>query len=43
MSATQEQVERNQAVFNNQTLKYYDWLLAFTCNRIWQCSIERTL
>jgi ubiquinone/menaquinone biosynthesis C-methylase UbiE len=43
MSATREQVERNQAAFNDRTLKYYDWLLELTCNRIWQCSIERTL
>lgn len=43
MAATAEQVEQSQAAFNNRTLKYYDWLLEFTCNRIWHCSIERTL
>jgi SAM-dependent methyltransferase len=40
---TQKQVERSQAAFNDRTLKYYDWLLELTCNRIWRCSIERTL
>lgn len=40
---TQKPVERSQAAFNDRTLKYYDWLLELTCNRIWRCSIERTL
>jgi ubiquinone/menaquinone biosynthesis C-methylase UbiE len=43
MPAPVEQVEPIQAAFNDRTLKYYDWLLEFTCNRIWRCSIERTL
>ena len=24
-------------------LRYYDWLLELTCNRIWRCPIRRTL
>lgn len=36
-------VEGNQAAFNERTLRYYDWLLEFTCNRIWRCPIDRTL
>jgi ubiquinone/menaquinone biosynthesis C-methylase UbiE len=43
MAAPVEQVEPSQAAFNDRTLKYYDWLLEFTCNRVWRCSIERTL
>jgi ubiquinone/menaquinone biosynthesis C-methylase UbiE len=43
MAAPVKQVEPSQAAFNDRTLKYYDWLLEFTCNRIWRCSIERTL
>lgn len=30
-------------VFNEQMLRYYDWLLELTCNRIWHCPIRRTL
>lgn len=33
----------SQGVFNDWTLKHYDWLLKFTCNRIWRCSIDQTL
>ena len=36
-------VEPSQAAFNDRTLRYYDWLLELTCNRIWRCSIDRTL
>ncbi|HWZ63029.1 MAG TPA: class I SAM-dependent methyltransferase [Steroidobacteraceae bacterium] len=43
MIATERPVEGSQAAFNERTLRYYDWLLAFTCNRIWRCSIDRTL
>jgi SAM-dependent methyltransferase len=43
VTATERQVEPTQAAFNSRTLKYYDWLLEFTCNRIWRCSIDRTL
>jgi len=32
-----------QGAFNDWTLKYYDWLLEFACNRIWRCPIDRTL
>lgn len=32
-----------QAAFNHLTLRYYDKLLEFMCNRIWRCPIERTL
>ncbi len=43
MAALGPQAEPSQAAFNDRTLKYYDWLLEFTCNRIWRCSIDRTL
>jgi SAM-dependent methyltransferase len=43
VTARERQVEENQAAFTDRTLKYYDWLLEFTCNRIWRCSIDRTL
>jgi hypothetical protein len=43
LPAPVEQLEPGQAAFNDLTLKYYDWLLELTCNRIWRCSIERTL
>ena len=42
-AATPKPVETHPAVFNERTLKYYDWLLEFTCNRVWHCSIRRTL
>jgi hypothetical protein len=42
-TATTKPVEPRPAVFNERTLKYYDWLLEFTCNRVWHCSIRRTL
>lgn len=38
-----KQAEPGQAAFNDRTLKYYDWLLEFTCNRVWRCPIDRTL
>jgi hypothetical protein len=43
MATPVEQVAPSQAAFNDRTLKYYDWLLEFTSNRIWRCPIERTL
>lgn len=43
MIATERVVEGSQAAFNERTLRYYDWLLEFTCNRIWRCPIDRTL
>jgi SAM-dependent methyltransferase len=43
MGAIARQAEPSQAAFNERTLKYYDRLLEFTCNRIWRCSIDRTL
>lgn len=30
-------------VFDQSMLRYYDWALKFTCNRIWHCPIRRTL
>jgi hypothetical protein len=33
----------SQAAFDDRTLKRYDWLLEFTCNRVWRCPIDRTL
>lgn len=33
----------SQSGFNSRTLRYYDRLLEFTCNRIWHCSIDRTV
>lgn len=38
-----EQVGPTPVVFNHRMLTYYDWLLEFTCNRIWRCPIRRTL
>ena len=29
--------------FTPGMLRYYDWLLEFTCNRVWHCPIQRTL
>jgi len=43
MSATFSPVAANLAAFNDWTLKYYDRLLEFTCERIWRCPIDRTL
>jgi SAM-dependent methyltransferase len=43
VAATFTPVEANLAAFNDWTLKYYDWLLEFTCKRIWRCPIDRTL
>ena len=42
MAGIARQAEPGHAAFNDRTLKHYDWLLEFTCNRIWRCSIERT-
>jgi SAM-dependent methyltransferase len=43
MTAIVRPAEPNQGAFNRRTLKYYDRLLEFTCNRIWRCPVERTL
>lgn len=43
MPAVEEPVEATPVVFNQRMLKYYDWLLEFTCNRVWRCPIRRTL
>jgi SAM-dependent methyltransferase len=43
MASTAEQIRAGQAAFNDHTLKYYDWLLQWTCNRIWRCPIGQTL
>ena len=32
-----------QFFFNKRNLRYYDWLLEVSCNRIWRCPIPRTL
>ena len=43
MASTAEQIRVGQAAFNEHSLKYYDWLLELTCNRIWRCPIGATL
>jgi hypothetical protein len=43
MVPTEEEVLAGQAVFTSTTLSFYDWLLEFTCNRVWRCPIEQTL
>jgi SAM-dependent methyltransferase len=30
-------------IFNQRMLRYYDWLLEFSCNRAWRCPIPRTV
>lgn len=42
-SAVEERVGSPPVVFNQRMLRYYDWLLEFTCNRVWHCPIPRTL
>lgn len=43
MNDIAEHVAPGQTAFNDFTLKYYDRLLEFMCNRVWRCSIDRTL
>lgn len=43
MSGVGKPVEATPVVFNQRMLKHYDWLLEFTCNRVWRCPIRRTL
>ena len=43
MTLSAEEVDAGQAAFTRTTLSFYDWLLEFTCERIWRCPIERTL
>jgi hypothetical protein len=41
--AVEEPIGQPPFVFNERMLRYYDWLLEFTCNRVWHCPIGRTL
>ena len=41
--AAETPIDATPVVFNQRMLKYYDWLLEFTCNRVWRCPISRTL
>ena len=43
LTATEKPREAVRSAFNARTLKYYDWLLEFTCNQVWRCPIARTL
>jgi SAM-dependent methyltransferase len=43
MTVLEEPTGPTPVVFNERMLRYYDWLLEFTCNRIWRCPIGRTL
>ena len=43
MNDTAEYVAPGQTAFNSLTLKYYDRLLEYMCNRVWRCPIEQTL
>jgi SAM-dependent methyltransferase len=43
MTANISPVDANLATFNDWTLKYYDWLLEFTCEHVWRCGIGQTL
>lgn len=43
LPATEKLRAPGRSAFNARTLKYYDWLLEFTCNHVWRCPIARTL
>jgi SAM-dependent methyltransferase len=43
MATLEEPIGPPPLVFDERMLRYYDWLLEFTCNRIWRCPIGRTL
>jgi SAM-dependent methyltransferase len=43
LTATEKPRGPGRSAFNARTLKYYDWLLEFTCNQVWRCPIARTL
>lgn len=42
-AAVEKPVDPTPVVFTQGMLRYYDWLLELTCNRVWHCPIQRTL